>query len=78
MLTALVELNSLFQSMLDVLRMFCLLFLTDGSGIPAALGSEASRVVTQQGAVALLQYVYMSHIHRDKEGKLRTTYMERF
>jgi hypothetical protein len=77
MLTARLEVTSLFQSVLDILRMFYLLFLLEGSGIPAALTTEVPLVVTLPGAVVLLQYyVHMSLIHRDREGQLRTTYLE--
>ena len=64
--------------MLHILRMFYLLFLIEGSGIPPALTLEVSRVVTLLGVVALLQNVHMSLIHREREGKLRTAYVEGF
>ena len=50
MLTAL---TLLFQSVLDIPRMFYLLHLLEGSSIPAALMSEASPVITLLGTVAL-------------------------
>ena len=78
MFIARLELTSHFQSVLDILRMFYFLFLIKGSGIPAALTSEVSRVVTLLGVVAMLQREHMSLIHRDWEGKLRTTYVEEF
>jgi hypothetical protein len=78
MLTARLEVISLFQSVLDILRIFHLLFLLDGSGIPSALTTDVSRVVILPGALALLQYVYMSLIHTNREGQLRTTYLEGF
>jgi len=58
--------------------MFYLLFLIEGSGIPTALTLEVSRVVTLLDVVALLQNVHMSLIHREREGKLRTAYVEGF
>ena len=76
MLIVRLELTSLFQSVLDILRMFYLLFLIESSGLPAALTTEVSWVVTLLGVVALSQYVHMSLVHRDREGKLRTTYVE--
>ena len=77
MLTARLEVTSLFQSVVDILRIFYLLFLLEGSGISSSLTTEVPRVVTLPGAVALLHYyVHMSLIHRDREGQLRTTYLE--
>jgi hypothetical protein len=76
MLIARLELTFLFQSVLDILRRFCLLFLLEGSGIPANLTTVVSWVVKVQGAVTLLKFVYMSLTHRDRKGEQRTTYLE--
>jgi hypothetical protein len=78
MLIARLEVPLLFQSLLDILIIYCLLSLLEGSCIPAGLTTDVARVVTLLGAVPLFQYIHMSLINMDRKGKLLTSYMEGF